>query len=201
MSGAASTSNCFIHFKGEKGPLTCFTETSFEKVLTSHEMWLTLDGEQREIANKTAQVLKNLQSLNNPSDLLKDMYYHRTCYSKFTNVTLTKRAKARCLREQETSKTRNDEEMKSEDESGPARKLLRSSTSSTLNYRSQAILPPVCIVCNQENAYFTDAVSVLFHRPFSCSTCNAPRKPGCTTHAHLKHCLRAIVYDDCRLRS
>jgi hypothetical protein len=53
--------------------------------------------------------------------------------------------------------------MKGEDETGPARKLLRSSTSSTVNSRRQAILPPVCIVCNHEKAYFTDAVSVLLH--------------------------------------
>jgi hypothetical protein len=165
MSRVASTSSCLIHFKGEKGPLTCFTETSFKKVLASHELWLTLDGEQREIADKTAHVLKNLQSFNYPSDMLKDVHYHRTCYSKFTNVTLIKRAQARCTREQDTSETatRNDQEMTGEDETGPARKLLRSSTSSTVNSRSQAILPPVCIVCNHEKAYFTDAVSVLLH--------------------------------------
>jgi hypothetical protein len=86
MSGVASTSSCLIHFKGEKGPLTCFTETSFKKVLTSHELWLTLDGEQREIADKTAHILKNLQSFNYPSDMLKDIHYHRTCYSKLTNA-------------------------------------------------------------------------------------------------------------------
>ena len=58
----------FIHFKGEKGQLTYFTEICFKKVLTSHGLWLSLDGEQREIADKTAQVMKNLKSLNNPSD-------------------------------------------------------------------------------------------------------------------------------------
>ncbi len=167
MAQAPATSSCLIHFKGEKGPLTCFTETAFKKVLTSHELWITLDGEQREIADKTSGVLKNLHNLNHPSDMIKDMHYHRTCYSKFTNVTLIKRAQARCAKEQETSETtKNDQETKSEDESGPARKLLRSSTSSTVNFRSQAILPPVCIVCNQEKAYFTDAVSVLLKHSF-----------------------------------
>ena len=34
---------CLIHFKCEgKGALTRFTETSFKKVLASHELWLTL---------------------------------------------------------------------------------------------------------------------------------------------------------------
>ena len=160
MSGAVSTGSCLIHFKGEKGLLTCFTETSFKKVLTSYELWITLDGEQREIADKIAHVVKNNQNLNCPSDMVKDMYYHRTCYSKFTNVTLIKRAKARCAREQEMSETLTTDNQVSEDEPGPARKLLRSSTSSTVNSRSQAILPPVCIVCNQEKAYFTDTVSV-----------------------------------------
>jgi hypothetical protein len=127
-----------------------------------------LDGEQREIADKTARILKNLQNLSYPSDMIKDMHYHRTCYSKFTNVTLIKRAKARCEREQETTETvtKNDQEMKSEDESGTARKLLQSSTSSTVNSTSQAILPPVCIVCNQEIAYITDAVFYCIQRTF-----------------------------------
>jgi hypothetical protein len=99
MSEVTSTSSCLIHFKGEKRPLTCFTETSFRKVLTNHELWLTLDGAQREIADKTAHVLKNLQSFNCPSGMLKDIHYHRKCYSKFTNVTLIKRAQAMCTRE------------------------------------------------------------------------------------------------------
>ena len=149
MSGAVSTGSCLIHFKGEKGLLTCFTETFFKKVLTSYELWITLDGEQREIADKIAHVVKNHQNLNCPSDMVKDMYHHRTCYSKFTNVTLIKRAKARCAREQEMSETPTTDDQVSEDEPGPARKLLRSSTSSTVNSRSQAILPPVCIVCNK----------------------------------------------------
>ena len=163
MSGAASTGNCLIHFKGEKGPLTCFTESSFKKVLTSHELWLALDGEQREIADKIAQVVKNHQNLNCPSDMVKNMYYHRACYSKFTNVTLIKCAKARCAREQEISETLTAGDQVNEDELGLARKLLRSSTSNAVNSRSQAILPPVCIVCNQEKAYFTNAISVKFY--------------------------------------
>ena len=114
MSGVASTSSCLIHFKDEKGPLTSFTETSFTKVLTSHELWLTLDGEHKEIAEKTVHVLQNVQSLYCPSYLIKDMYYHRACYSKFTNVTLIKRAKLRSAREQEMTETAttNDEEKK-----------------------------------------------------------------------------------------
>ena len=77
MPGVATMSSCLIHFKGEKGPLTCFTETSFKKVLTSHQQWrLTLDGKLREIADKTARILKNLQNLSYPSDMIKCMHYH-----------------------------------------------------------------------------------------------------------------------------
>ena len=57
--------------------------------------------------------------------------------------------------------TGNDQEIKSEDESGPATKLLRTATSRTMNSRNQAILLPVCIICNKEKSLFTDVVSVL----------------------------------------
>ena len=64
MSGVTPTPSCLIHFKGEKGPLTCFTETSIKKVLTSHKLWLKLDGEQREIADKTVHTLKSHENIN-----------------------------------------------------------------------------------------------------------------------------------------
>ena len=77
MSGVTPTPSCLIHFKGEKGPLTCFTETSIKQVLTSHKLWIKLDGKQREITDKTVHTLKSHENIQCPSNL----YYHRTCYS------------------------------------------------------------------------------------------------------------------------
>ena len=143
---------CLIHFKGEEmGSLTQFTETSFKKVLESHELWLTLDGEQQEIAAKSNGILKGIQSTEEMS--IKGFYYHRNCYAQFTNVTYIKRAQARCSKRQENE---NDENV-------PAQKILRSSTkTSSVKSRNQAILPPVCIICNQEKGYFTEIVSTFF---------------------------------------
>lgn len=123
ISGVTPTPSCLIHFKGEKGPLTCFTEISIKKVLTSHELWLKLDGEQRGIADKTVHILKSHENLQCPSNL----YYHRTCYSKFTNVTFIKRADVRCVKQRETSEMATTNDQESEDGTGPSRKLLRSS--------------------------------------------------------------------------
>ena len=48
---------CLINFEGEENePLTQFTEISFKKVLTNHELWLTPDGEQQEIAVKSSDI-------------------------------------------------------------------------------------------------------------------------------------------------
>lgn len=144
---------CLIHFKGEEmGSLTQFTETSFNKVLASHELWLTLDGEQQEIAAKSNGILKGIQSTEEMS--IQGLYYHRNCYAKFTNITYIKRAQARCSKRQEDE---NDEDV-------PAQKILRSSTkTNSVKSRNQAILPPVCIICNQEKRYFTEIVSTFFN--------------------------------------
>jgi hypothetical protein len=144
---------CLIHFKGEEmGSLSQFTETLFKKVLASHELWLTLDGEQQEIAAKSNSILKGIQSTEEM--LIQGLYYHRNCYAKFTNVTYIKHAQTRC------SKCQEDEN----DEDVPAQKILRSSTkTSSVKFWNQAILPPVCIICNQEKGYFTEIVSTFFH--------------------------------------
>ena len=87
--------------------------------------------------------------------MIQGLYYHRNCYAKFTNVTYIKRAQARCSKRQEDG---NDEDV-------PAQKTLRSSTAKTTSVKSwnPQILPPVCIICNQEKGYFTEIVSTFLH--------------------------------------
>ena len=53
---ASSPPDCSIHIDGESGLLTNFTEVSFKKFLDCRAIWLTLDGIQRDIAEKTTKI-------------------------------------------------------------------------------------------------------------------------------------------------
>ena len=75
--------DCLIHFEGENRPLAVFTEVAYKIFLECSEIWKTLDGKQREIAEKTAHVGEKQW---------KNSAYYRVCCSKFTNKTLIKRA-------------------------------------------------------------------------------------------------------------
>lgn len=158
MASIAESHKCLIHFKEVKGPLTCFTEISFGKFLTNHALWLTLDGEQRDVAERTKDLVEQFQTYNEPLHL-DTLYYHRCCYSKFTNLTLVKRAQNRCSKKLESPAEVHKACQESNVENlAPSKKLLRSSTPRTEKPRSQAILPPVCIVCNKGEIYITDTV-------------------------------------------
>ena len=74
-----SSPTCLIHFK--EGPLICFTETSLRKSLTN-------------------DIAKCIRNLNQPLQGIQTLYYHRECYSKFTNVTFIKHAQSRFPRNQ-----------------------------------------------------------------------------------------------------
>ena len=56
---------------------------------------MDLDGQQRQVAQKSKSVL---QDVNNKSSAVHNFYYHRSCYSKFTNVTNIKCSQARCAK-------------------------------------------------------------------------------------------------------
>ncbi len=81
--------HCLIHFDGEGGRLARFTEHAYQRFLECRQIWVTLDGKQREIADNTA-CLNDTEWQNSTAG------YHRGCYSKFTNKTLIKRAIIRC---------------------------------------------------------------------------------------------------------
>ena len=148
----ARSETCFIHFSGEVGPLTSLTDTSFHKISTSHELWLTLDGQQREVAERITKKMEEIKSQEDPA--LGNLYYHRTCYSKFTNITFIKRAQDRCAKNDETVCHQGE---RSEEE-GTARKVLRSSMSCGVQSRSRHVLPPICIICGEEKSYVNDTV-------------------------------------------
>lgn len=156
--------SCLIHFKGEEGHLTCFSEVSYDKFKTSQQLWRSLDGQQREIAHKIKEIVEEIAKVENPSEAIQNLHYHRSCYSKFTNITLIRRAQARCDKQQETNDQSEENEMGEINNeittTTPPSKVLRSSSSSSaVKSRSQNVLPPICIICGQENAYKTEPVS------------------------------------------
>lgn len=152
----------------EKVVLTRFTDISLKKFLACHELWLELDGEQREIAVNTTQIVKDIQTTGDPSSITCNLHYHRSCYSKFTNRISIGRAQTRCAKRQkddEISVKEDENTITKVDEAAslPPSKSLRSSTSpSAVKPRNQAVLPPICIICNEEHKYITDTVSHLY---------------------------------------
>lgn len=154
---------CLIHFKGESGQLTNFTEVSFKKFMECREIWVTLDGDQREIAERTAFIEENEPSLA----------YHRGCYSKFTNKTFINRAQTRCEKERERQDTNAtaDNLLPAGGESitgTSAKKLLRSTLKKqAIAPKSKHVLPPTCIICKKEKSFVTEVVSDTFLLYFS----------------------------------
>jgi hypothetical protein len=57
MAEKTTKSRCLIHFDGQRGPLTAFTEVSFQEFLLFREQWAALDGEQRQVAEKSFGVV------------------------------------------------------------------------------------------------------------------------------------------------
>jgi hypothetical protein len=49
----------FIHFDGKKGPLTSFGVVSYQKYLDCRRIWLTLDGEERNVAQRSLQFVSD----------------------------------------------------------------------------------------------------------------------------------------------
>ena len=81
---AVAVGKCLIHFQDEgQGALTQFTEKSL-KFFTCHEISLTLDGEQQEIATKSTYMLKSIQNTKELSLMIQDLYHHRRCYANLT---------------------------------------------------------------------------------------------------------------------
>ena len=84
---ASVSTVCVIHFDEEDGRVAHFTEHAYQRVVECREIWKTLDGKQREVAENTG-------SLDDWQD--SAVGYQRGCYSKFINKTLIDRAIARC---------------------------------------------------------------------------------------------------------
>ena len=162
---ASSPPDCLIHIGGESGPLNNFTEVSFKKFLDCRAIWLTPDGIQRDIAEKTTKITcDNCTTFTSLS-------YHRGCYSAFTNKTLIQQAEKRVCKKheyqaQETTADTIETLASVNDEATIPKRALRSSTVDFLTEeniekrRSVHVLPAICIICKKKTSYVTERVGI-----------------------------------------
>lgn len=163
----ASSNSCLIHFNGESQnvPLTTFTKVSFDKFFECRNVWITLDGIQREVAEKSLQFVSEDVERNMDGADFESFSYHRGCYSRFTNATDIKRAKARRQKNgnegEHSSSCVDVQDTLDLEDPQPAKKMLRStiSTRTPIRPRNPHVVPPVCIICKSEKSYFTESVS------------------------------------------
>ena len=151
---------CCIHFKEGGGPLIPFSSLSFEKFRNCNDLWINLDGQQRQIAEKSKSVL---QEVDNKSSAVSSFYYHRNCYSKFTNVTNINRSQVRCAKmmANRTQEYQTNTGLTEPETTPTPPKMLRSSMASSGTSKTSkpsTVLPPVCIICNKDEVYVTDKV-------------------------------------------
>lgn len=147
---------CLCHCETDTGPLTNFTETSFKRFLEYRQQWLQLDGRQNDAACDSLRVISNEDETKSNVRNFQQYFYHRKCYSSFTNKTLLSRAQAR------SEKRKVEETTQKSSPPSSRRKLLRSSSTSkaiSVHAKSQHVLPAVCIICKKKDSYFTDNVS------------------------------------------
>ena len=88
----ASSDSCLIHFDGKKGPLTSFSMVSYQKCLDCRRIWLTLDGEERNVAQRSLQFVSDSISLSD----LQTRAESNMQISLYTNSSMIKRAQVRC---------------------------------------------------------------------------------------------------------
>ena len=76
----ASSDSCLIHFDGENGPFTSFSVVSYKKVLDCRRIWLTLDGEECNVAQGSLQFVSDSMEV---APLTKISYRNSYWKSKF----------------------------------------------------------------------------------------------------------------------
>ena len=84
---------CLIHCVYSVGDAEPLTNFSFKRFLEFRKQWLGLDGQQKEAAVRTTEIIAiETEEVDDCSKYA----YHCKCYSSFTNIALVKRAEVRC---------------------------------------------------------------------------------------------------------
>lgn len=152
---------CIIHFaKVDPAlPLIKFTTCTLERFVERRKQWLYLDGEQKEVAEKSLEFLP----IDQDTLYSAQFYYHKECYCKFTDKTKVERAIARSQKSDVI--VGGHYSTQDEDERRPlTRSLIKpesvvARTTKLVSSRSD-VLPEICIICKKVESYFTDPVSV-----------------------------------------
>ena len=153
---------CLIHCEDSVGPLTNFTEVSFERFLECRKKWIQLDGRQKDIALRTTQIISIEEEYRYEN--FKELAFRRKCYSAFTNTTLLHRAEERRKKAEKEIKSPLTSVDQGSSDPIPKKVFpssLAASTSATRS-RNEHVLPPDCIVCKKKDLYYTDLVSQSF---------------------------------------
>jgi hypothetical protein len=75
----ASSDSCLIHFDGKKGPLTSFSVVSYKNFLDCHRIYLTLDGEECNVAQRSSQFVSDSMEGCTVENIDANFSYHRVC--------------------------------------------------------------------------------------------------------------------------
>jgi hypothetical protein len=86
----ASFGSCLIHFDGKKAHLQVLVWFCINIFLHCRRIWLTLDGEERNVAQRCLQFVSDSMEVarSKISMQISLFIYHRGCYSAFTNSSM-----------------------------------------------------------------------------------------------------------------
>lgn len=161
-------SQCFIHFSAiskDDEILITATGTSLCKIVECRSRWIVLDGEAREVSERSFEYMnenEGKQLICDEAAVRSDLFYHRKCYQKLTNKRVIEMAEKRVGSKEKTSEKTNEPPRKSRRSSTETASSTASSSTSTsanVKTKSTGILPRICIICKRKELYYNDKVS------------------------------------------
>lgn len=162
--------SCLIHFEGKSGELCKLTTYTLVKIKEYCKKWVKLDGEQKEIAIKLVNVVREWPDIE-PEVMpigTGEIYYHKECYTRFCDKSKVARAEARISKTKGESyktekKTKSDQAVEQgEHFIQPMRSSTRIASmisgAATAERRTIHVMPELCIICKRKDAYIMDKV-------------------------------------------
>jgi hypothetical protein len=160
---------CVIHFPKVDAflPLIQFTSFTLDRVKERRNQSLHLDGERKEIAEKSLEFLTIKQEHLCFENDSPPFFYHKECYRRFTDKTKMERATTRLKK---ANLKINEQIVNQEDKLRPlTRSLIDKPESVKANQQEKPfkpatgkdILPKICIICKKLENYFTHPVSLI----------------------------------------
>ena len=168
-----SSRQCFIHFKGKSGEICKLTSHTIIKINEYCEKWLSLDGEQSQIAANVAEKVKRW-SLDTEGELreeIENVEYHKECYIRFCDKTKIERSEKRvkkiALNQGEAStfvpEPTDDDRSVLETVARVSPRTQLKSGKEKVPRRNKHILPEQCIICKKRDSYISEKVTLLMY--------------------------------------